>query len=705
MRTARESPGAYGTRFTDTAMAFDVVEANDTEDHYVITISFRPEGAFTGTPGREQFFIEKEGAIALRQVLGLPGSVGWRRYQLLLVGIGLLIVVAATAGGVFVVNAGSGDSEPLAVVLPTITPEQPTLSPTLFSTPMPTTVSPPIRNTLNPIASPEPTMNTSSNTTTAQSSNTTTAQSSEPSIPAGSIVDISYYNSLYLSEGGREFEEDWDPSISSHSPRWDNVVVLPAHVTVTVDEPLRLSSSVPPLTSSAEAGVFTYSWGADSRDNHADISTNLRRVVSADSGLEFKRKITPDILAPGTTRVVIEASAEILRPPSIDRTQLTPIGGILRLSFAFNSLAPGVKSRVYPGVLPLSLVSFTGTDRVTYGPIFDIGKSFDLRVEAVIENPNPFPVNYVPLLASILDLDIESVNAPFKVITPTNTEFDSSSVAFHAVGVTGENVTFEFVNPSGEPVTWIYQTDRDFGGFKGIWQTWDEHMQVSISSNFATPQPTPRLSPTSTSGPVPTASPRPTATATPRPTSTQQALATPTPVIGASQKTKLKIAGLNWTSAQIQNGVALYVLEHGYGFTTEVVNGQTATLFQAIIDHNIDIAMEIWLPNQTEIWFEALKNNEIISAGKSLEDNWQSTFVVPTYVVEQNPGLESVFDIPAHIKLFAQPDSRGKAVLIGCLAVWACNRVNREQIVAYGLEEAVELRDPGSVGGLFGSLE
>ena len=72
MRTARETHGAYGQRFRNVPMAFEVAAEEDTEDHYRITISFRPEGEFTGRPGREQFFIEKEGAIALRQVLSLP---------------------------------------------------------------------------------------------------------------------------------------------------------------------------------------------------------------------------------------------------------------------------------------------------------------------------------------------------------------------------------------------------------------------------------------------------------------------------------------------------------------------------------------------------------------------------------------------------------------------------------------------------------
>ena len=110
MRTAREAPGAYGRRFMDVPMAFEVAEEEDTEDHYRITISFRPAGEFAVRPGLEQFFIEKEGAIALRQVLILPGSTGWTRYRLSIVAIGLMILVIVAVGGVFLVIGGGNDS-------------------------------------------------------------------------------------------------------------------------------------------------------------------------------------------------------------------------------------------------------------------------------------------------------------------------------------------------------------------------------------------------------------------------------------------------------------------------------------------------------------------------------------------------------------------------------------------------------------------
>ena len=72
MRVATETPGDYGPAYSGIRMAFDVAQSEDREDDYVITLSFRPQGDFSGRPGQEQFFIEKDGTVAHRQVLALP---------------------------------------------------------------------------------------------------------------------------------------------------------------------------------------------------------------------------------------------------------------------------------------------------------------------------------------------------------------------------------------------------------------------------------------------------------------------------------------------------------------------------------------------------------------------------------------------------------------------------------------------------------
>ncbi len=172
-------------------------------------------------------------------------------------------------------------------------------------------------------------------------------------------------------------------------------------------------------------------------------------------------------------------------------------------------------------------------------------------------------------------------------------------------------------------------------------------------------------------------------------------------------KREIVFAGLNWDSALIQNGVARYIVYHGYGYPTSHIEGATVPLFEGLRKGDIDISMEIWLPNQDAVWDNAIKAGEVIPVGKSLEDNWQDTFLIPDYLAEANPGLKSVQDLKKdeYKSLFVEPDSGGKAVLIGCIAQWACRGVNEGQLEAYGLTEHVELRDPGTMAGLNGAIE
>ena len=172
---------------------------------------------------------------------------------------------------------------------------------------------------------------------------------------------------------------------------------------------------------------------------------------------------------------------------------------------------------------------------------------------------------------------------------------------------------------------------------------------------------------------------------------------------GAAAKATIVFADLDWDSAQIQNAIARRIVEDGFGYPTDAIFGGTIPLWQGLVGGDIDVTMEIWLPNQKDVWQPAMAKGEVIPVGKSLDDNWQSAYVVPTYVVEQNPGLKTVQDLRDHIDIF--PQDGGKAVLVNCVAAWACSGVNESQLAAYGLDDIIMLQDPGSQASLFASLE
>jgi len=178
-RTAVESPGDYGRNFRNVSMVFEVAESGEDDDYYTVTLSVRPQGSFDGTPGQEQFFIGKEGTIAVRQLLSSPTQTSaspagtasrGSGFPMLPVAIGVVIVGAiAAVGAVVILMSSGGDNVPIAAVAPTERPtptqppaptetlattETPALTPMPTSTPYPT---PTPRPTYTPRPIPTPT--------------------------------------------------------------------------------------------------------------------------------------------------------------------------------------------------------------------------------------------------------------------------------------------------------------------------------------------------------------------------------------------------------------------------------------------------------------------------------------------------------------------------------------------------------------------
>ena len=154
---------------------------------------------------------------------------------------------------------------------------------------------------------------------------------------------------------------------------------------------------------------------------------------------------------------------------------------------------------------------------------------------------------------------------------------------------------------------------------------------------------------------------------------------------------------LNWTSAQVQNRIAQYIVEKGYGYPTDVVFGATLPLFNGLRAGDTHVTMEIWLPNQDEAWMEAQAQGQVVSVGESLGKDWQSAFVIPAYLQEQYPDLDSVDDLKEdqYKMLFASAETGGKARLVSCVIGWACETVNALQVAGYGLDDHVHIVNPG----------
>ena len=186
------------------------------------------------------------------------------------------------------------------------------------------------------------------------------------------------------------------------------------------------------------------------------------------------------------------------------------------------------------------------------------------------------------------------------------------------------------------------------------------------------------------------------------PTEAAATESTPAATAAPQERETIIFSDLNWPSAEIQARVAAYIVEHGYEYPTELVTGDTVSLWAALVNNDTHVTMEIW-PAQQE-WLEDVDEGTLVALGTSLDTGWEA-WVIPQYLKDEHPGLVSVTDIPEYADLFVTADSRGKARFVTCIPGWACEQVNAAKVEAYGLSDVVDLLNPGSGAGLFADLE
>ncbi len=165
-------------------------------------------------------------------------------------------------------------------------------------------------------------------------------------------------------------------------------------------------------------------------------------------------------------------------------------------------------------------------------------------------------------------------------------------------------------------------------------------------------------------------------------------------------------ADLSWDSAILQNRIAQYIVEKGYGHATSSIPGGTIDLFQSLRESDADVMLELWTPNHVEKWLDATIAGEVVTMGESLHPLSQSAFTIPAYVKAAHPELDSVEDLreEPYYSLFATDDSDGKAVLVTCPAGWSCSQINIDQVAGHGLADVIEVIVPENEAALHQSL-
>lgn len=174
----------------------------------------------------------------------------------------------------------------------------------------------------------------------------------------------------------------------------------------------------------------------------------------------------------------------------------------------------------------------------------------------------------------------------------------------------------------------------------------------------------------------------------------------------------IKFADAGWDSIRVHNSIAQLIIEEGYGYKTEEINGTSAATFQALEKGDINVYMEVWTDNLKDIYEEALEKETILSLSTNFDDNTQGLYV-PTYVIEGDeekgieaiaPDLKTVEDLANYPEVFQDPEDKSKGRIVGAPSSWVVSEHLAEKIETYGLDETYNYLAPGSDAAIVASL-
>jgi glycine betaine/proline transport system substrate-binding protein len=173
-------------------------------------------------------------------------------------------------------------------------------------------------------------------------------------------------------------------------------------------------------------------------------------------------------------------------------------------------------------------------------------------------------------------------------------------------------------------------------------------------------------------------------------------------LIGGGQKPVIKLYDGQWDSLWVNNAIAGFIIEEGYGYPVETVVQTSLVMEDAIQKGEIDLNMEAWQQNKVDWYNEQIEKGNIVNLGMTYEAGPQF-FIIPRWVAEQY-SIKTIFDMQAHWELFRDPADPSKGVFYNCIIGWECAEVNLIKLEAYGLTRYYNLVSPGSSAALEAAL-
>lgn len=157
---------------------------------------------------------------------------------------------------------------------------------------------------------------------------------------------------------------------------------------------------------------------------------------------------------------------------------------------------------------------------------------------------------------------------------------------------------------------------------------------------------------------------------------------------------EITIAEMGWPSAAILANIHAALLRAEFNCMVRLVPGEPEmTLSSMATTQQPAVAPELWVSRQAEVWNGAMQAGSARAAAPTFADGPLEAWFVPSYVTENNPGLQGTGDIMDHWQVFV-PEGEERAELHSCPPEWACSVINRNMAAGLGLDERFDIIEP-----------
>ncbi len=153
----------------------------------------------------------------------------------------------------------------------------------------------------------------------------------------------------------------------------------------------------------------------------------------------------------------------------------------------------------------------------------------------------------------------------------------------------------------------------------------------------------------------------------------------------ATVRIPIKLHDAGGESLSINNAIAEFIIEHGYGYLVEQVPRGYPAMQEALPRGEVHVNMEGYQQNIRDWYNHEIANGTIENLGMTYEDSPQF-FVIPLCGHDQY-GINTVDDMKQHLKLFIDPGDPSKGVFYNCIIGWNCEEINTVKLEAYGLDK------------------